>query len=65
MSDAALEQAKKAIPADIRMYSGCRDEQTSAVSTPRNDGTYSEYVFHLSVLKTNALLQMTGCLGCG
>ena len=32
MSDAALEQAKKAIPAEIRMYSGCRDAQTSAVS---------------------------------
>lgn len=30
MSDDALEQAKKAIPAEIRMYSGCRDEQTSA-----------------------------------
>lgn len=29
MSD-TLEQAKKAIPAEIRMISGCRDEQTSA-----------------------------------
>mmetsp|Transcript_4038 Transcript_4038/g.5802 ORF Transcript_4038/g.5802 Transcript_4038/m.5802 type:complete len:318 (-) Transcript_4038:207-1160(-) len=25
-----LEKAKRAIPADVRMYSGCRDEQTSA-----------------------------------
>ena len=25
-----LEQAKKAIPAEVRMFSGCRDEQTSA-----------------------------------
>jgi hypothetical protein len=29
MSD-ALEKAKQAIPAEIRMISGCRDEQTSA-----------------------------------
>jgi hypothetical protein len=29
--DAVLEQAKKAIPAEIRMYSGCRDAETSAV----------------------------------
>jgi hypothetical protein len=29
MSD-ALEQAKKAIPAEVHMISGCRDEQTSA-----------------------------------
>jgi len=29
MSD-VLEQAKKAIPAEVRMISGCRDEQTSA-----------------------------------
>ena len=26
----ALEQAKKAIPAEVHMISGCRDEQTSA-----------------------------------
>ena len=30
MADAALENAKKAIPAEIHMISGCRDEQTSA-----------------------------------
>jgi hypothetical protein len=35
MSDEALEQAKKAIPAEIFMYSGCRDEQTSAVRNIR------------------------------
>lgn len=29
--DSVLEQAKKAIPAEIRMYSGCRDAETSAV----------------------------------
>lgn len=28
--DELLEKAKQAIPADVRMYSGCRDEQTSA-----------------------------------
>ena len=30
MSDAALENAKKAIPAEVHMISGCRDNQTSA-----------------------------------
>lgn len=30
MADAALEQAEKLIPAEVRMISGCRDEQTSA-----------------------------------
>jgi metacaspase-1 len=30
MSASALEQAKKTIPAEIHMISGCRDEQTSA-----------------------------------
>lgn len=29
MSD-ALEQAEKLIPCEVRMISGCRDEQTSA-----------------------------------
>jgi metacaspase-1 len=30
MSQAAIQNAKKAIPAEIHMISGCRDEQTSA-----------------------------------
>jgi hypothetical protein len=30
MSEAAIEKAKKAIPAVVHMISGCRDEQTSA-----------------------------------
>ena len=30
MSDELLEQAEKLIPADVRLISGCRDEQTSA-----------------------------------
>lgn len=30
MSDEALENAKKAIPAEVHMISGCRDSQTSA-----------------------------------
>lgn len=30
----SLEQAQKAIPAVVRMFSGCEDKQTSA------DGTY-------------------------
>ena len=30
MADEALENAKKAIPAEVHMISGCRDVQTSA-----------------------------------
>ena len=39
MSAEAIAQAEKLIPCDIRMFSGCRDEQTSAdgASTNKND----------------------------
>jgi hypothetical protein len=39
MSAEAIAQAEKLIPCDVRMFSGCRDEQTSAdgASTNKND----------------------------
>jgi hypothetical protein len=40
----SLEQAKAAIPAVVRMFSGCEDKQTSA------DGTFSRLLRRLRVL---------------
>jgi hypothetical protein len=42
MSAEAIAQAEKLIPCDVRMFSGCRDEQTSAdgASTKKNAKTF-------------------------
>lgn len=51
-----LEKARKAIPADIRMYSGCRDEQTSAVSVCLCNGFFLCFRISKSLSHCLALL---------